>query len=247
MPRSRGKVCYYCGKPATGREHVPPKQMFREFDCDSITVPSCEDHNTSKSFDDQTIIDHLIHGVDWQRKRASISKGAAKALPLRPSSFSRTKRLIDYANPIDHPMLPTVPYLEPGPDIYRWMQCIAAALVFDGAGFHDASIDWPAAVVFSPGFLPGPKGLKIPVDDAAKWLGARQQTADGWDRSFDWRKGWSAQPKPYPADVFAFHVGFYRRGFVGLRLLFYGDSRWYVITPMSDRTRLALRHRLTAV
>ena len=247
MVRSKGKVCYYCGEPATGQEHAPPKQMFKAFDCDSITVPSCDGHNTSKSFDDQVIIDLLMHGVDWQRKRASIGKHASEALSLRPSSFTRTKRLIDYASPVDHPAVPTIPYLERGPDIYTWMQCIAAALVFDGAGFRDPRIDWSAALVFSPSFLPGPKGLSMPLDDAAQWLRARQQTADGWDRSFDWRKGWSAQPKPYPADVFAFDVGFYRRGFVGLRLLFYGESRWYVVTHMCGRTRRALRQRLATV
>ncbi|HUV74437.1 MAG TPA: hypothetical protein VMW79_09020 [Anaerolineae bacterium] len=247
MARSKGKVCYYCGQAAPGQEHVPPQQMFKAFDCDSITVPSCEDHNTSKSFDDQTIIDLLMHGVDWQRRRASISQHAAEALSLRSSSFSHTKRRIDYAHLVDHPMLPTIPYLEPGPDIYSWMQWIVAALVFDGAGFRDPSIHWPAAIVFSPSFLPGPKALSIPLEDAAQWLRDRQQIADDADRSFEWSEGWSAQPKPYPADVFAFDVGFHDQGFVGLRLRFYGESRWYVVTHMSGRTRRALRQRLATV
>jgi hypothetical protein len=154
---------------------------------------------------------------------------------------------MDHSNLVDHPELPEIPYLEPGTDIHQWIQQVAAALVFHGAGFHDASIDWPAAVVFSPTFLPGPKAPPLALDDAAEWLAARQRMADAADESFDWLDGWSAQPKPYPPDVFAFRVAFDDEGSVGLRLLFYGDSLWYVIAPMSDRTRRALRQKLAKV
>lgn len=247
MARSKGKVCYYCGQEATGREHVPPRQMFKGFDCDSITVPSCEAHNTSKCCDDQTIIDLLMHGVDWRRTRASISQHAAKALLLRSSSFSHTKRRIDHAKLVDHPMLPRIPYLEPGTDIYGWMQHVVAGLVFDGVGFHDASVDWSTALVFSPTFLPVPKTPAVSRKEGAEWLKQRVEMADSADRSFEWFEGWSAEPKPYPRDVFFFDVGFNDEGFVGLSLQFYGDSRWYVVPGRSDRTRRALRERLARV
>jgi len=247
MARSKGKVCYFCGQAATGQEHVPPQQMFRAFDCDSITVPSCDDHNTSKSFDDQVIIDLLMHAVDWQRRRAPISQYATEALSLRFSSFSHTKRRIDHSNLVDHAELPEIPYLEPGTNIYRWMQQVAAALVFHGTGFHDASIDWPRAAIFSPSFLSVPKAPALPLDDDAQWLRERQEIADAAHRSFEWVEGWSPQPKPYPRDIFAFHVAFDDHGFVGLRLEFYRESRWYVVTRMSDRTRQSLRDRLATV
>jgi len=55
------KVCYMCDKPATSREHAPPKCFFpRAKDVNSgknyrrnlITVPSCDEHNISKSAND---------------------------------------------------------------------------------------------------------------------------------------------------------------------------------------------------
>src|SRR5215472_5451986 len=59
-PRIKG--CYYCGKPPTSHEHVPPRMMFKGFDCDSITVPACADHNNEKSGRDQTIVfGHLLY------------------------------------------------------------------------------------------------------------------------------------------------------------------------------------------
>ena len=53
--------CYFCGEPATSKEHVPPKCIFPEkkdslgydFRRELITVPSCDEHNTVKADDDE--------------------------------------------------------------------------------------------------------------------------------------------------------------------------------------------------
>lgn len=53
-------TCYYCGGKTTSDEHAPPRQMFRAFDCDSITVPSCETHNSAKAGRDQAIVSAFL-------------------------------------------------------------------------------------------------------------------------------------------------------------------------------------------
>ena len=61
------EVCYWCGRPATSREHVPPKCLFPEekdicdiyqqsFRKNLMTVPSCEEHNLEKSSDDEYLM-----------------------------------------------------------------------------------------------------------------------------------------------------------------------------------------------
>jgi hypothetical protein len=57
------KTCYSCDNPGTTIEHVPPKCIFpdkkylpkgmKDLRKNLITVPSCEEHNTSKSSDDE--------------------------------------------------------------------------------------------------------------------------------------------------------------------------------------------------
>lgn len=45
MPRIK-KTCYWCGKPATSREHVPPQNIYPDDKrVNLLTVPSCEEHN----------------------------------------------------------------------------------------------------------------------------------------------------------------------------------------------------------
>jgi hypothetical protein len=58
------KYCYKCGQPATSREHVPPICLFPEakdipglnFRNNLITVPSCDEHNSNKSHDDEFLM-----------------------------------------------------------------------------------------------------------------------------------------------------------------------------------------------
>lgn len=61
------ELCYWCGKPATSREHVPPKCLFPErkdlkgidendYRKNLITVPSCDIHNLRKSNDDEYLL-----------------------------------------------------------------------------------------------------------------------------------------------------------------------------------------------
>ncbi|NFI05220.1 hypothetical protein FC959_12555 [Clostridium botulinum] len=61
------EVCYWCGNLATSKEHVPPKCLFpedkdvggiigRTFRNNLITVPSCDEHNMSKSNEDEYLM-----------------------------------------------------------------------------------------------------------------------------------------------------------------------------------------------
>jgi hypothetical protein len=53
-----------CSAVATSREHVPPKNLFPEardigganYRVNLVTVPSCDDHNTEKSHDDEFLM-----------------------------------------------------------------------------------------------------------------------------------------------------------------------------------------------
>lgn len=63
--------CYMCNSEAVTMEHVPPKCFFPKNDntCDGdyrrrlITVPSCHEHNTGKSNDDQYLLYVLAGSV----------------------------------------------------------------------------------------------------------------------------------------------------------------------------------------
>ncbi|CAI8978818.1 hypothetical protein [Pseudomonas chlororaphis] len=61
-------TCYMCEKPATSREHAPPRCLFpkrehslngKDLRVNMITVPSCDEHNGEKSADDTYLMQIL--------------------------------------------------------------------------------------------------------------------------------------------------------------------------------------------
>ena len=86
----REEKCYWCGKKATSREHVPPKCLFPEnkdmkgiynksFRKDLITVPSCDEHNLEKSNCDEYLMEHLAsvvgnNGVAYVHTKTKVAR-----------------------------------------------------------------------------------------------------------------------------------------------------------------------------
>lgn len=68
MKTTELKTCYMCDKPATSREHAPPKCLFpkaknafngKDLRVQMIVVPSCDEHNCDKSSDDEYLMQIL--------------------------------------------------------------------------------------------------------------------------------------------------------------------------------------------
>lgn len=92
------EICYACGRPATSREHVPPKCLFPKDGTDPsgknhrirlITVPSCAEHNLGKSRDDEylmaAIASHFLNNDVAQYQFPKV----LRALDRNPN-FART-------------------------------------------------------------------------------------------------------------------------------------------------------------
>ena len=87
--------CYFCQKPATSKEHVPPKCLFPEekdlklgedYRKELITVPACDEHNSQKSRDDEYLL--LILALGYFNNavaRNHFSKKLFRALSRRPA------------------------------------------------------------------------------------------------------------------------------------------------------------------
>lgn len=73
MSLKRGQqTCYMCEKAATSKEHVPPQCFFPDakdlpanmnLKKNLITVPSCDEHNTNKSKDDEYLLFCLLLNI----------------------------------------------------------------------------------------------------------------------------------------------------------------------------------------
>jgi len=93
------RCCYFCGKPATSKEHVPPKALFPkqkdspdkiDYRKNLVTVPSCDLHNSSKSKDDEYLLYVLTMSLpsNTVAKNQFLSK-VRRAYEQRPGLLNR--------------------------------------------------------------------------------------------------------------------------------------------------------------
>ena len=234
------KPCYYCGAdgPST-REHVPPQMMFAGFARNSITVPSCDKHNTKKSIGDRAIITALIMSASQMFKHRDtlhiyLTPNVITAIKKAEPYFDLAKNdvrfrdfLIDPPDDLDIPL----PYLELNTNIREWFKQLTAALIWSIVGRHDPNLQWDNASVGSLGFVEtaGPITFQ-------KAVSIRQKNAN-LERQFNemqWYSGWSATPKSYPDDIYSFDLSFSENIVEGVNVFFrhrfyYNTSVWYVL------------------
>jgi hypothetical protein len=88
-------ICYFCGGKATTDEHCPPKALFpklkdspdgRNYRTNPIIVPSCEEHNTKRSKDDEYLLYVLVMNLTSNEiAQSQFLTRVRRAIERRPS------------------------------------------------------------------------------------------------------------------------------------------------------------------
>jgi hypothetical protein len=129
-----------CDKEATSAEHVPPKCFFPEkkdlppgldYRVNLITVPSCDDHNSSKSQDDEymllVLISHFENNIAAQRQ---FTKKMLRAIKRRPTLL----QLLANHRPARVDGQPTIVFTVNRERFDRYINLIVRALHFNHYG-----------------------------------------------------------------------------------------------------------------
>lgn len=241
--KHKNEICYFCGAPASSTEHVPPKQMFRAFDCDRITVPSCEAHNSNKGGDDQSIVSaFLLSLVEGVRVSAwSLEPDVEKALNVHTSAFQYVKNST-FAAPLitDAPKpMPNLGYSKS--DLKQWIRQVTAAILFSATQTFDPSIEWANATIWSPNWLSSPTPTPITTAQYLEQFEFSDISIKPIFENREWAQGWSARPRPYPKDIFRFYLNLERHIF--FKHVFYNRYTWYICFDCTESTKAKLIQR----
>jgi hypothetical protein len=243
---SKTKPCYYCGSTVSSyKEHVPAQTVFSGFDCDSITVPGCEQHNGKRSRDDQSVVTalamtaHKTHRAFPDSRR--LTPNVIKAIRITQPHFSQAKQDVELRQLLAEPMSDldtTLPYIRSQRIMTTWMQQLTAGLVWSVLGEHSSPDVWDRAIVESPDFVCMDE--RLPNEAVLELLQANAQRRQHWD-SMTWFCGWSAHPRRYPVDIYRFDVCFGNSSSIVFRHSFYNDIvRWYVRFAASETMSTAI-------
>ncbi len=127
MSRSKNKLCYFCGKPAISMEHIPPRQLFKGFSYDSMTVPSCSEHNNMKSGLDQAILSTFLRPFLDPKLLRKQPAEMRIALAQNFKTFQRTKNISSSQSLISDYKVSKVGHLNA--DINQWIKQLTAGLI----------------------------------------------------------------------------------------------------------------------
>jgi len=250
--KNESDKCYYCGGLATTREHAPPKQMFKDFNCDTITVPSCHEHNCSKGGNDQAIVNVLLTSLknlcESDRKyNIASNKDIQHAIKNASSSFERTKNRIinkpfldDMPNNWKH--LPNVGFLKRPIKIKDWIKNLTAAFIYDGINDYDDSIDWDKIDCWSPEYVDSE--FASTSEDKLNLL-FKYDNFTNWIEKKKWFNGWSAYPKKYPESIYCFFFLIEQDDFT-IKHRFYNSFNWYATFKISPKFREKLLKKINA-
>jgi hypothetical protein len=224
--------CYFCGNKATSNEHVPPKLMFKGFDCDSITVPSCNKHNSSKGGSDQAIVSAFLLPLDIGQDQFPLEKEIQSAIELHYPAFERVKRnLIRMPFLADPPNifkdLPDLAYLSSNMKFWDWIRQLSAGIVYDAVGINGMGINWSKVKPWSAEWHGSDEPISFEYSLALKLL-ERNRNIKSPLESLSWQNGWSAKPRAYPEVIYSFQLHFQDAHNVILRHVFYRRFMIYV-------------------
>lgn len=164
-------TCYYCGAPATSREHVPPRIFLKHVPDIAhhqlLTVPACTRHNEAKANLDQAAYNAfalpLYHMLDtsWDRMPADVGD----ALRKKHSTFAHQKHLTA-AVPLVGPELDDTPInlTHSLIDWSAWIRMLTAGLMYVICGRERLAIDWDSTVVKHWNYFSGAKRATVTTD-----------------------------------------------------------------------------------
>ncbi len=164
MPKSQTHECYFCGNPATSTEHVPPKCLFpeqkdlceKDYRKNLITVPSCDEHNSRKSRDDEFLMACLAPVVGnnptgYLHTKTKVVRAQARNPHLINDTMREARKFnLPALNGISFPVLVGKPDM---PRLCRSLQAVARGLYFHARGtrFTGKVAVIPSFVDFQPG------------------------------------------------------------------------------------------------
>ena len=243
-------ACYFCGNEATTREHAPPKLMFKGFECDCITVPSCIKHNCSKGDEDQTIVYALLSSlnnylISNNKNKSKLHKDVRKAIRLANSSFVFTKNrvikkqfLVEIPGGAKHN--PEVSFLKAPMNVCNWIKNLTAAIIYDGVQYFDSSIDWRNIENWSAEYI-NSKSVRS-SNEKLNLLKNYKEMKDWFEDKY-WIDGWSAYPRKYPKNIYSFCLCI-ENNEVTIKHNFYNSYNWYCWFIPSETTLNKIKEKL---
>lgn len=242
-------TCYYCGAPATSREHVPPDVFRKKIPgiekIDAITVPSCYVHNEAKHKIDQAVYNafalpiHSMLGTSIQIRSAEVNT----MVHAKTKNFMHQKDLT-IAVPIRGPEMEHIDasLAHTIVDWDMWIRLLTAGQLFLIHGQQRPNIDWESCVVYNWDYVPGSRASVISTDTIYNAL-RNNETMYNELSVAEWYTAVTLGPLSTPEFSYTFRIGKTHAVWT-MEHVFLGQYRIWCSMKLSDELEAKLVRRL---
>jgi len=226
------EYCYFCGEKATSKEHLPPKQFFKGFTVDKLTVPSCEKHNTDKGGDDEAIVKAML--LSLERNNLVLNNDIKLALDkVRPHYKQVKKKVTEKAIYKHNDNHFEFVVLEKNVDLADWIIKLSAGLIWYKTKDFDSNNKFAKAYVFERNSYPV---YEIPADISSyKEEYDRKMKLIKLLDEIEWIKGWNDKKIKYPETIFKYFYKIINKN-IYIKYIFYQQFTFYIEIELSDKT-----------
>ena len=232
--------CYFCGKAATNREHLPPQQFFKGFNVDSLTVPSCKEHNMDKCYTDEAIAKSMLLALEKNViiKNNDIRIALQKVKPYYNQVKSDlSERTIYKQNDASYDSI----ILNQNINLSDWIKKLSAGLIFYKIKHFDSNNNFDQSFVFERNSYIAhdtPQSLLMFEKEYIRKIEFTKIIEDG-----NWFNGWNDKKNKYPETIYKFSYKF-----IGKRIIikhwFFQQFTYYNGIEISNNTISRILNKL---
>jgi hypothetical protein len=183
-------------------------------------VPSCEQHNSSKSDYDQALVTAILRSldqIDGRLEKFQMSDSLRKTVERNKSNYEHVKRQVSLRKMVEGgppEMDIHFPYINAEYAGLDWFNQLSAALCWVVLGDYDPECEWSSAETWSNSFFKC--GMPMTNEKFVKTLFERGYVYDAIVSSGRWKAGWQTKPRPYPPELYEFRLCVDRRAIGGI-------------------------------
>ena len=223
------KLCYFCGDKKASKEHIPPKQIFKGFNINRITVYSCKKHNSQKSEKDEAIVKSMLLAIK-NSNNIAITPEILQALNEVKDRYNQVKKTVTKEQIILDSNEDII-CLDPSVDLDNWIRQLSAGMIYYKTKFYDSKNDFVASKVFERNsYSRNKRSFEDFQNERIKKLELQAMIEIG-----EWNNSWIPN-NYYPENLYFFRYKIIDK-FILIKHVFYKCFVFYNLIEISNKTK----------
>jgi hypothetical protein len=223
------KLCYFCGKKKTSKEHIPPKQIFKGFKINKMTVYSCDEHNSERSGKDEAIIKSMLLAIK-NSNNVTITTELSQALNEVKDHYNQVKKTVTKEKIIIDSNEDTV-CLDVSIDLDNWIRQLSAGMIYHKIKYFDNGNDFVNSKVFERNsYSKNKKSFEDFQNERNKKIELQIMSEMG-----EWSNSWIPN-NCYPENLYFFRYKIIDN-FILIKHVFYKCFVFYNLIEISNKTK----------